>query len=236
MVRFVDMHGLGRNPARIIPFLREFLDDHGDGGALRGIGEPVWRQRTAAEIDECQRHEVLLDHAFGHGRAWALVCPYDRSGLDDAVLDFASHSHSDPRPAPAPFDGPLTGMPSRAERMEFARSDLHAVRALVAAQAAAAGLSPRRAEALVTAASELAANSVLHGGGGGTLGVWVAEGRLMVEAVDAGTIAEPLVGRVQPEVTQLGGRGLWLANQLCDLMQIRSGSGGTRVRLQMAVV
>ena len=44
-----------------------------------------------------------------------------------------------------------------------------------------------------------------------------------------------MVGRVRPEVTQLGGRGLWLANQLCDLMQIRSGSGGTRVRLQMAI-
>jgi anti-sigma regulatory factor (Ser/Thr protein kinase) len=232
---FVDMHGVGRNPARIIPFWRDFLDDHGGNGPVRGIGEPVWPQRTAAEVDECQRHEVLLDHAFVHSRAWSLICPYDSSGLDDDVLEFASRSHAEPRLAPHPFAGGLPAVPAEAERMEFARADLHAVRALVAAQASAAGLATRRAEALVTAASELAANSVLHGGGGGSLGVWVADGRLVVEAEDAGTIAEPLAGRVHPEVTQLGGRGLWLANQLCDLMQIRSGSGGTRIRLQMAI-
>jgi hypothetical protein len=40
---------------------------------------------------------------------------------------------------------------------------------------------------------------------------------------------------VWPEPGELDGRGLWLANQLCDLVQIRSGAGGTRVRLQMAV-
>ncbi|HYJ77750.1 MAG TPA: sensor histidine kinase, partial [Actinomycetes bacterium] len=28
-----------------------------------------------------------------------------------------------------------------------------------------------------------------------------------------------------------GGRGLWLANQLCNLVQIRSGAAGTTVRL-----
>ena len=29
----------------------------------------------------------------------------------------------------------------------------------------------------------------------------------------------------------MGGRGVWLANQLCDLVQIRSGAAGTVVRL-----
>jgi anti-sigma regulatory factor (Ser/Thr protein kinase) len=234
-VFFADVQGLGRNPARIIPFWCDFLDDHGGSGEVRGVGEPVWPQRTPAELDECERHEVLLDHAFGLGRAWSLLCPYDSSNLDDDVLDFASRAHSDPRPEPHPFAGDLAAVPSRAERMDFARADLHAVRGLVAAHAGAAGLAPRRAEALVTAASELAANSVLHGGGGGSIGVWEAEGRVLVETEDRGTIGEPLVGRVRPEVAQLGGRGLWLANQLCDLMQIRSGSGGTRVRLQMAI-
>ena len=235
LVCFADMHGLGRNPARIIPFWREFLDRDGGQAPVRGIGEPVWPQRTAAEVDECQRHEVLLDHAFGHGRAWSLICPYDSSSLADDVLEFASCSHDEPRLPPRPFAGELAAMPAGAERMEFALADLHAVRALVAAQAGAAGLPPRRAEALITAAGELAANSVRHGGGAGLLGVWVADGRLVVEMEDTGAIGEPLAGRVRPDVAQLSGRGLWLANQLCDLMQIRSGSGGTRIRLQMAV-
>jgi len=235
-VRFADMHGVGRNPARIIPFWREFLDENGGTRPVRGIGEPVWSQRTAAEVDECRRHEVLLDHAFATGAAWSLICPYDRSTLDEDVLDFACRSHTEPRLDPGPFAGELSAMPPWADRIEFSRADLQAVRALVAAQAGAAGLAPRRTQALVTAASELAGNSVLHGGGRGTVGVWVDDGRLMVEAEDGGTIDEPLAGRVRPPVTQLSGRGLWLANQLCDLMQIRSGSGGTRIRLQMAIV
>ncbi len=30
-----------------------------------------------------------------------------------------------------------------------------------------------------------------------------------------------------------GGRGLWLANRLCDLVQVRSGEQGTVVRLHV---
>ena len=43
-VQFVDMPALGRNPARIIPAWRDFVDEHGAGGRpLRGIGEPSGR-------------------------------------------------------------------------------------------------------------------------------------------------------------------------------------------------
>jgi anti-sigma regulatory factor (Ser/Thr protein kinase) len=82
----------------------------------------------------------------------------------------------------------------------------------------------------VIAASELAANSVAHGGG--TLRTWQDDGRLLVEFEDGGAIAKPLAGRLRPEPTQEGGRGLWLANQLCDLVQIRSRPGRTTVRLR----
>jgi len=42
-VRFEDMHRLGRNPARIIPAWREFLDESApEGRPVRGIGEPIW--------------------------------------------------------------------------------------------------------------------------------------------------------------------------------------------------
>jgi len=34
-----------------------------------------------------------------------------------------------------------------------------------------------------------------------------------------------------PPLSTEGGRGLWLANQLCDLVQIRSAASGTAVRL-----
>jgi hypothetical protein len=33
----------------------------------------------------------------------------------------------------------------------------------------------------------------------------------------------------------MGGYGLWIANQMCELVQIRSGDGGTVVRLHKRV-
>jgi anti-sigma regulatory factor (Ser/Thr protein kinase) len=67
------------------------------------------------------------------------------------------------------------------------------------------------------------------------LHVWRDGDRLLVEVEDRGSIAEPLIGRLRPVPAQVGGRGLWLANQFCDLVQIRSGSTGTAVRLRKAV-
>ena len=58
---------------------------------------------------------------------------------------------------------------------------------------------------------------------------------MLIEFEDRGTIDEPLAGRLRPTPTQQGGRGLWLANQLCDLVQIRSSELGTTVRLQAAL-
>ena len=40
-VNFTDMEVVGRNPARIIPAWSRFVADHGGGGAIRGVGEPV---------------------------------------------------------------------------------------------------------------------------------------------------------------------------------------------------
>ena len=51
----------------------------------------------------------------------------------------------------------------------------------------------------------------------------------MCEVSDNGVIAPPLAGREQPEGP--GGNGLWIANQACDLVQIRSFGGGSVVRL-----
>ena len=84
------------------------------------------------------------------------------------------------------------------------------------------------------AASELAANSVAHAGGVGWLRVWRGDGHLFVDVSDRGHLTEPLLGRIRPSAEQERGRGLWLANQLCDLVQVRSSAGGTTVRLRAA--
>ncbi len=123
--------------------------------------------------------------------------------------------------------------PLRAERLDFGLDDLHAIRSLVADGAAAAGLKPSRAADLAAAASELAANSILHGGGRGLATVWQDDGSIFVEVADAGTILDPKVGQVLPDPAVEHGRGLYIANQLCDEVAIDSSPTGTRIRLRM---
>jgi anti-sigma regulatory factor (Ser/Thr protein kinase) len=124
--------------------------------------------------------------------------------------------------------------PLRASRLEFGLDDLHDLRAQVAATATAVGLDPRRVNDLVAAASELAANSVLHGGGRGLATIWGENSAAFVEVADAGQITDPEVGTHLPDPTVEHGRGLYIANRLCDEVAIDSGESGTRVRLRMA--
>jgi anti-sigma regulatory factor (Ser/Thr protein kinase) len=87
------------------------------------------------------------------------------------------------------------------------------------------------AEDLVLAAHELATNSIRHGGGSGLLRTWRDGESLVVEINDSGTIGDPLVGRELGSEFSEGGRGVWMANQLCELVQVRSSAAGTVVRL-----
>lgn len=128
----------------------------------------------------------------------------------------------------------LPSPPLRASRLEFGLDDLHDLRAQVAATATAVGLSQGRTSDLVAAASELAANSVLYGGGRGLATIWGDHGAAFVEVADAGRITDPDVGTRRPDPAVEHGRGLYIANQLCDEVAIDSGESGTRVRLRMA--
>ena len=58
---------------------------------------------------------------------------------------------------------------------------------------------------------------------------------MVCEVADAVRIDDPLAGRERPPADAPNGRGLWLANQLCDLTQLRSGEDGTVLRLHMTV-
>jgi anti-sigma regulatory factor (Ser/Thr protein kinase) len=61
--------------------------------------------------------------------------------------------------------------------------------------------------------------------------VWRTEEHLVCEVRDDGRIDDPLVGRRMPGPEVEGGRGVWMANQLCDLVQVRSSDQGTVVRV-----
>jgi anti-sigma regulatory factor (Ser/Thr protein kinase) len=245
-VRFADMATLGANPACIIPAWVDFVRDAG-GSPARGIGEPIWAGRSDIEIAECQLHESLLNMALPPQVPFWLVCPYDAGRLPTAVLEEAERSHpvvtavGRAAPRTQAYAGPdqahasfATELPTPAFvdlRLEFGVRDLRALRVEVGDRARSEGIGYDRAADLALAVHELAANSVLHGGGGGVLRIWREPDSLVVEIADGGTVASPLSGRVAAAVEDSSGRGLWMVNHLCDLVQLRSSAAGTTVRV-----
>jgi anti-sigma regulatory factor (Ser/Thr protein kinase) len=245
-VEFADMQDVGANPARIIPAWREFVEAHGER-PTRGIGEPIFPERSPAELTECQHHERLLNPAL-EGSNLFLVCPYDTDALPRDVIAEARRSHplvqDSDQPYPSDsydhgasaaglFDEPLPEPTAPVEELPFNLTGLPEVRGLLRRYAALSGLDQDRTGDLVLAAGELATNSVRHGGGRGTLRIWREDGRLICEISDRGRISDPLIDRRRPGQNQLGGWGLWIANQACDLMQLRSLADGTVARLHM---
>ena len=63
--------------------------------------------------------------------------------------------------------------------------------------------------------------------------LWTGAEWLLCEVADRGSIADPLADRRPPRLAQRGGRGLWIANQICELVQVRSSNDGTVVRLHL---
>jgi anti-sigma regulatory factor (Ser/Thr protein kinase) len=242
-VDFVDMTELGANPACIIPEWRRFLEDTRDSGPVRGVGEPIWAGRRDVELDEAELHEALLNLAFDDGPGWRLLCPYDVIQLPAGVVEEAMRNHpvmlagrrevgyGGHAHALETFSSPLPDVPPAAVRHSFQGLEIAGVRRCVRDACRAENMTPARADDLMLAAHELATNSVVHGGGRGELAIWREPGALVVEISDSGRIDDPLVGRGLLDLQSENGRGIWMANQLCELVQVRSGARGTQVRL-----
>jgi anti-sigma regulatory factor (Ser/Thr protein kinase) len=245
-VSFADMAVLGRNPARIIPAIRRFTDSRRPH-RTRFVGEPVWAGRSPAETAEATRHEALINEALAAVPASAL-CPYDASGLGPAVLADARRTHprivqDGARRPSADYSGtavaraiggqPLPSPPPGARSTAFGEQDLPALRDQVSRRAVQEGISPGRAQDLVIAVHEAAANTVVHAGGAGILRIWRDGLSLVCEIGDDGRITDPLAGRHPDSPHDDSGHGLRIAHELCDLVQLRSGPWGTTVRLHI---
>ncbi len=135
----------------------------------------------------------------------------------EALLDYP--------PPPPPDLGPPTA------ELPFTAGDLVTLRYLVGGVAAA--LAPERVADLVLAVNELAANSIEHGPGSGRLRLWAGD-PLVAEVSDhGGPLDVPFPGLTLPPPSGARGRGLWLASEVCDVLQVWSDDLGTVVRVQL---
>jgi anti-sigma regulatory factor (Ser/Thr protein kinase) len=255
LVAYFDMTELGRNPGRIIAAMLDFARTHAggtqaardqSGPPLRYVSEPFWAGRSDAERAEAARHEALVEPALA-GAPATVLCVYNADRLDADTLACAQRMHpvvitgGEPRASaeyvgsgvvPPQCDRPLAPPPPGATRLVY-RDDLRAVRDTVAGCAARAGLAPGRTTDLVLAVSEVAANTLRHTQDRGTLHVWQASEEIICQIADSGQIADPLAGRRRPAADSFRHGGLWVVNQVCDLVELRSGPDGTTVRMHV---
>jgi anti-anti-sigma factor len=128
----------------------------------------------------------------------------------------------------------------------FDAGSLYALRAAVAAHATQAGLAPGRADDLVIAVHELAANAVRHGAGHGRLRIWRSDQALLCEisddglpdaqdAQDAQDAAKAPDAPKDPEWRTEPGHGLSLVRQVADHTSLRSGRDGTLASISFAL-
>lgn len=181
------------------------------------------------------------------GRPVSVLCAYDLR-RDAGTITSAERTHPMViqdgrwRPSgsyaadaviPAECDEPLSSPPREAAVLAY-RQDQAAVRRLTGERGQQAGLSPGRAGDLVIAVGELTGNTLAHTSGPGTLTIWLTSSEIICQVEDTGRISDPLAGTRRPDPAAYErGAGLWVVNQLCDLVEMRTGPGGNTIRVHM---
>ncbi|WP_329086304.1 sensor histidine kinase [Actinomadura citrea] len=214
------------------------------------LAEPLWYGWDERQTLEWVRYESLINVVFGDSGARAL-CPYDAEGLPPRILDEARRTH--PLLLAPGHDG-VNGdyidpvrfgsgcdrrfrpdRPAAAEYLSIDGDDLHALRVFVGERALTHGLTKQKAQNLVTAANEVAANALQHGTPPIGLWTWQDGADLVCEIGDHGFWRpgpDPLTGFIPPDSALQRGFGLWTVRLLVDLMELRAGWDGTFVRLR----
>ena len=246
-VIFVDLVDLGRNPARIIPALQEFLASScGPGRPARAVGETIWAGRGPEEIRECELHEALLNLAVDPHLPFWLLCLYDAEQLAPAVLNEAARSHPAIATATS-YEG--SGRYRGQEHAEVLFADqlprrtrpaatipvtgltLAAAMETLTWQAASSDLFSDRVVVLAEVVRGLAVEALHRGANRVRVKVWDEPQTLVCEVADRAVIRDFLVGRRQPPCPEQ--HSVWFANQVCDLVQLRSSEHGTTIRLHL---
>ncbi|MET3985670.1 ATP-binding protein [Streptomyces sp. PvR034] len=134
---------------------------------------------------------------------------------------------------------PASGSASAGEELvwetRFHAADLGKLRLRIDGLALDAGLPRPRRDAFVLAVHELTCNAVRHGGGSGTLRLYQGPDALRCHVTDEGPGFTPDgLPRALPDPgTAEGGRGLWLAREITDGLEISGRDIGAEVTCVM---
>ncbi|GAA4038669.1 ATP-binding protein [Nonomuraea soli] len=121
----------------------------------------------------------------------------------------------------------------------FTLARLSSVRAFAADSARSFGMKASALPDVLIAINEIVTNAVTHGQEPAQVRMWREADDLVVEVHDGGrwTDAAQLSDRPPdlPADTSPGGRGLWIARAVADLVMVGTGDTGTRVTLRFTL-
>ena len=251
-VDFADADALYARHGPMFRTLVDYLERNARRGAGRAriLAEQPLGERAPAVVRAYLRYEAAANVAFSAYDA-CVVCPYDTRRLPEEIVQDALRTHpelvaEDRLQRSALFTDPRSfvrrrvrtrSAPSEAPAFGLERADdLSGARALVRAAAERAGIPIPMVEDLALAVSEVAANALVHGAAPRILWAYREDTSLVCQIRDAGPgLADPLAGYLPPDRNLLTGRGLWLAHQFCDVVEVASDPRGTDVYLHVTV-
>jgi hypothetical protein len=249
-VRWSDSRQWLPHPARRLRGLHELIDGeerHG-GSRLRLVGECAFPSGPPEMVAEWERFDAVLNDALA-GSPVTMLCTYDSASLAPDLIDRVPCSHptlgvgpSDANPRYLAPDSYLLW-----HRIELAAAPESALRiggevtpadARTFVRQVLGGPHPLTSRGalddVLVAVTEVVTNAWWVGATRLDLACWREGSEVGVQVDDDGPgVADPLAGYRRPPPGADRGRGLWIARQLVDLLEISSHPPQTSVRLRI---
>ncbi|SFP03447.1 Anti-sigma regulatory factor (Ser/Thr protein kinase) [Amycolatopsis arida] len=236
-------------------FRRRLAEEHARGRVLHVVAEPDVRTDLApdAPVDRAAAYlsyEAICNEAFAR-YGCPVTCLWDSRSHPTLVIEGARALHPHELGPSGPFPNPdfvppesyLAGRnqvalepPPTSVDLDLALYDvpeLAGLRARAREWARGHGFDRAAAEDVVIATGEVATNGLLHGAPPARVRCWRRSDTLVVQVDDArGVPLPPTAGYQPPDDTQPGGRGMWIARQLADVVTTHTVPGTvTTVRM-----
>jgi anti-sigma regulatory factor (Ser/Thr protein kinase) len=181
-----------------------------------------------------------------------ILCPYDASALRSELIEACRRTHAEllddlgVRPSPQfvdprrfiPDSTVAAVPPATAPRIAcLTGADVPAARHFTREMVRRAGLPEGVVDDVVLAVSELVSNALTHGRPPAQLSVYTEHAPGLAPVLvchvhdDGGVPVDALAGYAPPTGLGTSGRGLWMARQLCDSVEVSTEAGVTHVRV-----
>ncbi len=243
-VTFVDVSSAYTRPARMLAAHNKVMAEQlRKTTSLRGVADVLYGP-DPGEWDLWTGYEAVINRSFRHLPAW-VVCTYNGNGLPDPVLDGVWRTHpevvagdawttSDRYEQPDHLLRRITPLPEQLSDLRSIpfRRDPEQFRERLARELAAENVAEAKALDMLLAATEIATNAMVHGGGVEEVRVGRSDGRFVCEIIDRGPgFDDPAAGYLAPRAGV--GSGLWVARQLTWQIDFFESPRGFTARISL---